>query len=170
MGSFGTGMGDVLRSIDDEAIDEAYPPTAQEAAELEAVELFVELMATLAHLEEREERTRFHPDRPGLGKRWMSRRELVGKPHPAKHSVQPVVHHQHRQLNPSAARDNDGPEWNQLVAQHNDPRHPISVKEHKTHERVLSRMARQSFSNKNNKKMNRNRQHIVPIQQPRKNS
>merc|ERR1719378_1792619 len=66
--------------------------TAQEAAELEAVEVFVEMMAALSRMEEREEIARFSEDHTGLGKRWEARRELVGKPRPAKHSVEKVVH------------------------------------------------------------------------------
>jgi len=145
-----------LHSITDDAIDEAFPPTAQEAAELEAVEVFVEMMAALAHLEEREEKTRFHPDHTGLGKRWIARRELVDKPRPAKHSIKIVIHH-HQPKDENAS---------DLVAF--DPSHLFSVKEHKTRQRVISRMARHSMSNRSKNNMNRH-QHI-PIQQPRKNS
>jgi hypothetical protein len=60
--------------------------------ELEAVEMFVEMMANLAHLEEKEEMTRFSEDHVGLAKRWEARRELHGKPRPPKHLVQKVVH------------------------------------------------------------------------------
>merc|ERR1711884_974495 len=83
---------DFLRSITDETIEEAFPPSAEDAAELDEVDVFVELMASLAHLEEREERTRFDPDYKLFGKRWMSRRELVDKPHPPKHTITPVIH------------------------------------------------------------------------------
>ena len=38
--------------------DNEFSPSAQEAAELEEVEAYVEMMATLAHLEEEEEMTR----------------------------------------------------------------------------------------------------------------
>jgi len=144
-----------LHSITDDAIDEAFPPTAQEAAELEAVETFVEMMAALAHLEEREEKTRFHPDHTGLGKRWIARRELVGKPRPAKHSIKTVIHHQQ----PNDANITD---LVSFAAQ------CFSVNEHKKRQRAVSRMVRNSMSNKN--KTNINRQQHVPIQQPRKNS
>jgi hypothetical protein len=145
-----------LHSITDDAIDEAYPPDAQEAAELEAVELFVEMMARLAYLEEREERARGNAH-IGLGKRWEARRELVDKPRPAKHSIKAVVHNHQ-------PHDEDVTD---LVAF--DPNHHFSVKDHKLRERVMSQMARHSMSsNKNNKNMNR--QQRIPIQQPRKNS
>jgi len=144
-----------LHSITDDAIDEAFPPTAQEAAELEAVEAFVEMMAALAHLEEREEKTRFHPDHTGLAKRWFVRRELVDKPHPARHSIKPVIHH--HQHNDENVTD--------LVA---FATQCFSVKEHKSRQREVSRMERHSMSNKNKK--NVNRQQHIPIQQPRKNS
>ena len=83
-------MSEFTHSIADEAIDEAFPPSAQEAAELEAVEIFVEMMANLAHLEEREDVMRFKGK--GLGKRWMARRELRSKPRPPKHSIRLVDH------------------------------------------------------------------------------
>jgi hypothetical protein len=79
-----------LHTITDDAIDEAFPPDAQEAAELEAVEIFVEMMASFALLEEREEATRFV--HAGLKKRWEARRELVGRPRPPKHLVHQVIH------------------------------------------------------------------------------
>lgn len=142
-----------IHSITDECIDEAFPPTAQEAAELEAVDIFVEMMAKLEEREEREEMTRFHP-KSGLGKRWEARRELVDKPRPAKHSIKPVIHH--RQPHDEDVTD--------LVAF--DPNHHFSVKEHKLREREISRMARHSMSNKKNT----NRHQHIPIQQPRKNS
>lgn len=145
-----------LHSITDEAIDEAYPPSAQEAAELEAVEMFVEMMAMLAHLEEKEELTRFSADHTGLGKRWMARRELVGKPRPAKHSVKQVIHHHH----PNEEKHTE------LVAFDGDARND-TLKEHRMRQRELARMARHVTPNKNKNSMNRHKR-FVPIQQPRK--
>lgn len=84
-----------LHTISDETIDYAFPPSAEEAAELEAVEVFVDLMATLAYLEEKEEATRNNDLGNGLGKRWAARRELVGRPHPAVHSIEPATHYGH---------------------------------------------------------------------------
>lgn len=82
-----------LHAISDEAIDESFPPTAADAVELEAAEGFVMEMATLAWMEEREERMRSgHVPT----QRWESRRRrgLMGRPHPVKggRSVPPSLH------------------------------------------------------------------------------
>lgn len=78
----------MLQGIQDSAIDENFPPTAQDAAELEAVQAFVEMMAQLAFLEENEEQDRMNF--VSFDKRWECRRAegLVGKPHAAKGLVQ----------------------------------------------------------------------------------
>lgn len=76
--------------ITDETMDEAFPPTAQDAAELEAVEFFVALMASLDLLEEQEEAARSY--HVGMKKRWEARRGLAGKPRAAMHRVKPVPH------------------------------------------------------------------------------
>jgi len=75
---------DVVQHIPDEAIEELFPPSADEAAEIEAAEAFVETMAWLSYLDEEDEAARF--SFAGIKKRWEARREdgLVGKPHPAK--------------------------------------------------------------------------------------
>jgi hypothetical protein len=83
---------DILQGIDDEALDEAFPPDAEEAFELETTEAFVQEMATLAMLEEREEqarRTFRHYE-----KRWEVRRAAgpSGRPRPAMHLILPVIH------------------------------------------------------------------------------
>lgn len=80
----------VLNGIEDPV--ECYPPDASEAAELDAVDEFVETMATLNFLEELEERAR--NDFTHVKKRWEARRSdgLKGRPHPAKNLVQPVIH------------------------------------------------------------------------------
>ena len=84
----------VLHGIQDQAIDENFPPTAQDAAEMEAVQAFVEMMATLAFLEEHEEEDRFLKLGSSFEKRWETRRAagLTGKPNPAKGTVQPKDH------------------------------------------------------------------------------
>jgi hypothetical protein len=83
---------EILHGIQDEALDEGFPPTASEAAELEAVADFVRSMAMLAYLEEREESARLtfcH-----IKKRWEVRRSegLIGRPRPARHTVEEVKH------------------------------------------------------------------------------
>jgi len=146
-----------LHSITDEAIDEAFPPSAEEAAELEAVELFVEMMANLAHLEEREEMTRFSKDHTGLGKRWIARRELKGKPRPAKHSVKPVIHGQHGPIQENIT---------DLVA-FDLEKSQGSLKEHRMRQRETERMARLTTFHKKKVETNRHKKQM-PIQQPRK--
>lgn len=84
----------LLHGISDEALDEAFPPDAEDAAEMEEVENFVNLMATLSLLEEHEEAARtIHA---GLKKRWEARRELLGRPRPPMHLVHSVTHGDHR--------------------------------------------------------------------------
>ena len=73
----------ILHGIADEAIDDCFPPTAEEVAEIEAAEKFVAIMAHLSLLEEMEEHDRM--DFSDFPKRWEARRAegLVGKPRPA---------------------------------------------------------------------------------------
>lgn len=76
--------------ITDETLEEAFPPSAQDAAELEAVDLFVAMLANLDLLEEQEEAARsLHM---GIKKRWEARRGLSGKPRAPMHRVTPVLH------------------------------------------------------------------------------
>jgi hypothetical protein len=81
------GMSQILHGIQDDALDEEFPPDAQEAAELEAVEIFVEMMAQLSLLEEMEESSRvdFHH----IKKRWECRRQegLKSRPHAPRNLV-----------------------------------------------------------------------------------
>lgn len=74
-----------LHNIPDDAIDEAFPPSADEAAELDAVMDFVLTMSYLNVVEEQEERARTNFSHVA-GKRWEARRSrgMVGRPHPAK--------------------------------------------------------------------------------------
>lgn len=154
--SFQGSDSEFLHSITDEAIDEAFPPNAQEAAELEAVEIFVEMMANLAHLEEREEMTRFSDEHTGLGKRWVARRELKNKPRPPKHLVKLVVHGQ----KPHATKTDD------LVIFDPEQNH-ASLKEHRMIQRETERMARLTTPHRNKVATNRHKKQM-PIQQPRK--
>jgi hypothetical protein len=142
-----------LHTIQDEALDEAFPPTAEDAAELEAVELFVEMLATLSFLEDREEATR--AVQTGLKKRWEARRELVGRPKAAKHLVKPVVHAQ-----PMSAGSMD------IVAYD----HSHVLQDHRMLQREQARMAKLAMPKKNNNngKMGMMHHQQKPIQQPRK--
>ncbi len=82
----------ILHQIEDDAIDEGFPPDAAEAAELDAAEAFVETMAMLALMEEKEEKARFEFNH--VKKRWEVRRSegLHGKPKPPKRVVLPANH------------------------------------------------------------------------------
>ena len=146
--SFQGSNSDFLHSIQDEALDEAFPPSAEEAAELEAVEVFVEMMATLSYLEDREEATR--SVHAGLKKRWEARRELVGRPKPAKNLVKPVIH-----MQPTTAGTTE------LVSYD----HSNVLEEHRMRQRGQRDMAKLAFPKKHNKGMTH---HHKPIQQPRK--
>jgi|Transcript_23814 hypothetical protein len=75
---------DVLQGISDEAIDEHFPPSPEEIEELEAVQMFVECMARLSFLEEREESAR--ENFSFVNKRWEARRAkgLVNRPYPPR--------------------------------------------------------------------------------------
>jgi hypothetical protein len=82
---------DILHGIEDPM--ECFPPDAQDAAELEACEAFVETMAVLAMLEEAEEKARHHFSH--IRKRWEVRRQrgLVGRPKPANKQSFPSKPH-----------------------------------------------------------------------------
>eukprot|EP00548_Thalassiothrix_antarctica_P007282 CAMPEP_0194136304 /NCGR_PEP_ID=MMETSP0152-20130528/6330_1 /TAXON_ID=1049557 /ORGANISM="Thalassiothrix antarctica, Strain L6-D1" /LENGTH=171 /DNA_ID=CAMNT_0038832903 /DNA_START=26 /DNA_END=541 /DNA_ORIENTATION=- len=135
---------DFIRGISDAAIDECFPPTAQDVAEMEAVEYFVATLARLDLLEEREERIR--SDISILPKRWAVRRELRGKPRPARSEVSSKSH----SLNSEEI---------QLVAY--DKKQRSYEKNDHTHNANLSKCIRRA-----NKKVNS--RPIKPIKQPRK--
>ena len=141
-----------LHTITDDAIDEAFPPTAEEAAELEAVETFIEMLVTLSFLEDKEEATRAGDLSYGLKKRWEARRELVSRPKPAKNTIKPVVHTQPTNVGMTDL----------VVFDHSNV-----LQEHRMRQReVAARMGK--LPKKNSKMMMPN--HYKPIQQPRKHS
>jgi hypothetical protein len=141
-----------LHTIEDETLDEAFPPSAEEAAELEAVEIFVEMMATLSYLEEKEEAAR--AVHAGLKKRWEARRELVNRPKLAKHLVKSVLHAQ-----PAAVGCLDIVVFD----------HAHVLEENRMRQRAKAQMAKLAMPKKNNgNKMAMMHQQQKPIQQPRK--
>jgi hypothetical protein len=83
---------DILHGIQDQTLDEQFPPDAEEAFELEAAEAFVMEMVNLAILEEREEQARATFGQ--FQKRWEVRRAMgpTGRPRPAMHSIEPACH------------------------------------------------------------------------------
>ena len=140
---------DILHGISDESIDEAFPPTAEEAAELEAAELFVAMMVNFAMLEEREEAARL--TQAGLMKRWEARRKQVAHPRPPKHVVQRVNHGEYHLFgNPDSLVVFD---------------HSHQVLEHRMRAKETSRVAKPNLHSK----MVKATSHRKPIQQPRKN-
>jgi len=91
-----TGLVDeheVIANIPDEALDEVFPPTATDAAELDAVDDFLKMLVSLSLIEDREERCRFHL---GLvaAKRWEAKRKdgLRGRPHLPSGRVERLDH------------------------------------------------------------------------------
>lgn len=137
----------VLSGIQDRAIDENFPPTAQEAAEMEAVQAFVEMMAMFAFLEEHEEEARNNFG--SFEKRWERRRAegLNGKPNPAKGLVQPKDHSPRGPMHSVKT----------LVKNH--------VVVHPPHKQAMNKLPKAVIS-KNAKHANGTGRH--PIQQPRK--
>jgi hypothetical protein len=149
---------DAAQGISDEALDEAFPPDAQEAAELEAVQQFVELLATLSLLEEREEAARL--SFTGVKKRWESRRAdgLIGRPHSATHMVEPKVHVPHTL--PAVTNSN----MSTAIMTHGQA-HKMHMKETKMMQvKEVSRRAEPRPSKVKNTAANQR----LPIQQPRK--
>jgi hypothetical protein len=124
----------ILHGIQDEALDEGFPPDADDAAELDAVDAYVEEMALLAFMEEQEQMARegfVH-----IKKRWEARRKegLKGRPHPAKHlfdkKTHTAVHHDAFAVNckslVSYSHHNHG---NQKPHQLEVPRHDPAIKQ-----------------------------------------
>jgi hypothetical protein len=138
--------------ITDETLDEAFPPTAQDAAELEAVEVFVALMANLELLEEQEEATvSLHT---AIKKRWEARRGLAGKPRTPTNRIKHVSHGEPR---PVEIQDS-------LVLE----KRPVRMENHM--------LAHGRFYTGGNPRMDTTKtggtkhQRNMPIQQPRKHS
>ena len=86
---------DTLHNISDDALEEAFPPTADEAAEIDAMMDFVLTMSYFDVIEEQEEHAR-----SGFschGKRWEVRRGegLRGRPHSARSEPSAIVARNH---------------------------------------------------------------------------
>lgn len=151
-----------LHNIDDDALDEAFPPSADEAAELDAVMDFVLTMSYLNVVEEQEERARSDFSHVA-GTRWEARRArgMVGRPHPAK--------------SPKATDSSFVMAKNhQLFSQETDIvpfEHGGSKKVHMPHhdqECMHSRNAGVGHHGKTRGRFAKGRSYAMPIQQPRK--
>lgn len=85
-----------IANIPDQAIDELFPPTASDAAELDAVDDFLSMMVDLSLIEDVEERARNDSLSCLVKKRWEVRRKegLRGRPHlferTANHNEVPI--------------------------------------------------------------------------------
>mmetsp|Transcript_19199 Transcript_19199/g.31884 ORF Transcript_19199/g.31884 Transcript_19199/m.31884 type:complete len:178 (+) Transcript_19199:190-723(+) len=141
---------DVIRGFSDEAIDECFPPTAQDVAELEAVEEFLQTLVRLELMEEREERVRL--DITLLPKRWAVRRELQGKPRPARSEKEVNSHYSHEDEIKLVVFDRKQRDFNNERMEHHHSHKDIVVSKHQ--------LARSN-------KLNRKRP-SRPIIQPRK--
>jgi hypothetical protein len=114
---------DILHGIDDEALDDVFPPDAVEAYELELAEAFVSEMAILAMLEEREEQSR--QSFAQFEKRWEVRRAAgpSGRPRPAMHLIIPVNHNVVKKVHrptTTALAFHDGPHRRSQYDQYSD--------------------------------------------------
>lgn len=143
----------ILHGIQDEALDEGYPPDANDAAELDLVEEFVEVMAHLAFLEEIELHSR--QDFCHIKKRWEARRAegLKGRPRPAKHYVHASSHSQGMHL-----------KWNTACR---------AIVAHSHHQQAImaDKMRQREMTRRDpvlKKKMPAAMSRPAPIQQPRK--
>jgi hypothetical protein len=82
-----------IANIPDYTIDEKFPPTAVDAAEMDAVDDFLNVMVDLSFIEDREER-----GRTDIGsvasRRWEAKRQegLKGRPHLSYGSVERIIH------------------------------------------------------------------------------
>jgi len=92
VGVVGCSEHEVLQNIPDHAIDDAFPKSAIDAAEMDAMDDFVNTMVDLSFLEDKEEKARSLTSH--VGKRWESRREdgLRGKPYHASGLINSNLH------------------------------------------------------------------------------
>uniref|UniRef100_A0A7S2MV14 Uncharacterized protein n=1 Tax=Helicotheca tamesis TaxID=374047 RepID=A0A7S2MV14_9STRA len=143
---------EILQGIDDEAIDELFPPNAEEAAEIEAAEDFVAALADISLLEDREERAR--NEFSHIRKRWEARREegLRGKPHPARSTPDHT-----RSVSLTKSKETS------IVPTENYPR-AYSFPDIESRLRCKDNKRRELTGHK----INRNQHKVTPIQQPRK--
>mmetsp|Transcript_9760 Transcript_9760/g.13795 ORF Transcript_9760/g.13795 Transcript_9760/m.13795 type:complete len:192 (+) Transcript_9760:30-605(+) len=144
---------EVLQNISDDAIDEAFPPNAEDAAELDAVEDFVRFMANISILEEEEEKARNEFNH--VGRRWEARREegLKGKPLPVTGMISKKKHLNNHDLN-----------WNgRKSIVHRDFFLP---KNKRNNGEISKKFGRKPATTKSMFQRGRNN----PIQQPRKHS
>jgi len=145
---------EVIHNIPDEAIDELFPPTATDAAELDAADEFLRTMVDLSYLEEREEKAR--NEFSHVKKRWESRRQegLKGRPTQSHVGVRHIVHGA-SMLNPAERN----------IVTYGDHIVRTSFPEQDNRLREKSITKHQNISKRSNKGLHG---HSKSIQQPRK--
>ena len=145
------GRSEALHGIDDVAIDESFPPTAQDAYEMEAAEHYCAMLADLYLLEQREERARNFAYLPA---RWEARRQmgLQGRPRPPMKRIAPVVH----------SNGPSGAGCSSLVTS--------SAHHHRSSRQQRRSLAAHQLRNRRSSRRNQARTLISNIQQPRKQS
>jgi hypothetical protein len=67
-----SGEFEIIEGVSDEAIENIFPPTLEELHEMDEVDVFVEMLAEIAILEDRDEAARSFAD---VKKRWAARRK-----------------------------------------------------------------------------------------------
>mmetsp|Transcript_16765 Transcript_16765/g.20483 ORF Transcript_16765/g.20483 Transcript_16765/m.20483 type:complete len:183 (+) Transcript_16765:137-685(+) len=143
---------EAIYNITDQALDEAFPPSAIDAAELDASDDFVSVMVDLSFIEDREEK-----GRSNLGyvasKRWETKRRegLKGKPYVTSYGRVERVNHENKRSNHNEIRLL--PHRRHFVTSVKGPRNPF----------IPSRRNAQ-FSNQRSTSA----RYSKPIQQPRK--
>lgn len=149
---------EIIHNIPDVALEEIFPPSATEAAELDAVDDFIATIVHLSFLEDDEEMTR-NDFGHSFKKRWEARRKLglIGRPHQATTSKS-LANLSHSMLNPNEEK---------LVCfdRHRRAHANIENKLRFTHN------AEKKILAQNRHQMNRNGSNygnFRPIQQPRK--
>jgi len=83
---------EIIQNIPDEAIDEVFPLSATDAAELDTVDQFLMTMVNISYLEDREEKARNGFSH--IKKRWESRRQqgLNGKSIQIRADIERAIH------------------------------------------------------------------------------
>jgi hypothetical protein len=148
-------ISEIVHGIQDDALDEGFPPDAQEAAELEEVDLYNEMQALLILMEEREEDAR--SGFKHLMKRWEVRRRQ-GVATGSKPKAVSKSHMEHKMMH-----SNRSHVTSQAIVPHTH--HVHKLMEDKAMQR---NMMMKDHAMQMNKAMNHHHSRFIPIHQPRK--
>lgn len=156
-------VSEILHGIQDEALDENFPPDAQEAAELEEVDTFNEIQALLALLEERDEQAR--SGFRHIKKRWEARRrEGLRMGHKQKADPSKTVAMESRRTI-HAPRSQSSSQAMIPYAHHC---HKLMQEKSMQRSMMMKDPAMHMMMNRNKATMNHHMNRFIPIQQPRK--